>query len=256
MALKKPATTENTTPAFEAEDEAVLADQKSETEPTVTAKAKVEATTAIAKAKTTAVASGGTPFRAGLTHLEQQLDLETVRALGVGTLPKLVADRAGFEMGGGKDKKEFGDYVDFQIVSYNNRWLYTSGVDGDEGKDLLRTSYDDGETLEGHPESGNEYLRYLKDEGYPKADKRQYIDLWGFVVASDKLGAVDEDEREMIQLQLSPSSVKQFKAYQVQAGIRAATTGKQPTDFVRATIEKKEFNGNKYASIKFVPVPA
>lgn len=254
MALKK--TTTTNTPAFETEDVTATDTQQPEfeqKEAAATPEAKVEATTAIAKAQATSVGAAKKGFSAALQELENQLDIEHVKALGVGTLPKLVADRAGFELGEGKDKKEFGDYVDFEIYSFNKRWLVTAGVDGEEGKEHLRTSYD-GVTLENEAQDAKEYLGYLKEQGYPKADMRLYFDIWGFVTNSDKLGAVDEADREMIQLQLSPSSVKQFTAYQIQAGIKASMTKKEVSNVVRATIEKKEFNGNKFASIKFSSV--
>ncbi len=212
---------------------------------------KVAATTAIAKAQTSAIAATGkNKFSAALTHLEYQLELEHVKALGVGTLPKMSADRAGFEIGEGKDKLEYGEWVDFNIFSYNKRWLASTGEDGEDAKPFLRTSYDN-ETLEGEVMSLKDYVQYLKDEGHAKASARMYIDVWGFVVNSDKLGLVEEEDREMIQLQLSPVSVKQFTAYQLQAGIKASLSGKVTSDTVRATIDKKEFNGNKFAAMKF-----
>lgn len=250
MALKK----DNNTPAFETEEDTNVntATETVQEAPAATAqdKAKVEATTAIAKAQTTAVGAVKKGFSAALQELENQLEIDHVKALGVGTLPKLTADRAGFEMGEGKDQKTFGDYVDFEIYSFNKRWLITAGVDGEEGKEMLRTSYD-GETLENEAMGAKEYLGYLKEQGYGKADMRLYYDAWGFIVNSEKLGEVDEADREMVQLQLSPSSVKQFTAYQIQAGIKASMTKKEVSNIVRATIERKEFGGNKYASIKF-----
>lgn len=259
MALtKKPAANTNA-PAFESEDpnpnataEVAVAGVVEETkEVAASPAAKVTATTAIAKAQTTAIAATGkNKFSAALTHLEYQLELEHVKALGVGTLPKMVADRAGFEVGEGKDKKEYGEWVDFNIFSYNKRWLAANGTDDDDSKDYLRTSYDN-ETIEGEVISLKDYVQSLKEQGFEKASARLYIDVWGFVVNSDKLGLVEEDEREMIQLQLSPVSVKQFTAYQLQAGIKASLSGKAISDTVRATIDKKEFGSNKFAAIKF-----
>lgn len=250
MALKK----DNNTPAFETEEDTNVntATDTVQEAPAATAqdKAKVEATTAIARAQTTAVGAVKKGFSAALTHLELQFDIDTVRSLGVGTLPKLSADRAGFELGEGKDKKEYGDWVNFKIVSYNSRWLVTSGVEGEAGVELLRTSYD-GETLEGENLNVKEYLGYLKEEGYPKADVRQYVDLYGFVTDSASLGAVGEEDLELIQMQLSPSSVKAWKAFQLKSGVTATLTGKEASDTVKASIERKEWKGNKYASIAF-----
>lgn len=251
MALAKK-TTDNK-PAFEDMDENVaVAEEVQEevkAEQEVTPEAKQAATTAIAKAKGGALTAGGGKFSAALTELEYALSLEDVRSLGTGTLPKLVADRAGFEL----DGKNYGDYVDFQIVSHNRRWLVSAGIDGDEGKKLLRTSYDQ-ETLEDETMSLNEYIEHLKEEGYEKASVREYVDLWGFVVNSEKLGEIDEDSDDafdLIQVQLSPQSVRSFKGFQARAGVRAAMTKKPVDSKVRLTIERREYDGNKYASIKF-----
>lgn len=262
MALKKPTTA--ATPAFETEEGAGYAVENAAeaatetvaTETVASPAAKVEATTAIAKAQASSVSTNVKKgFHAALTHLQDQLGIDHVRALGVGTLPKLVADRAGFILGEGKEEVKYGEYVDFEIYSFNNRWLLSTGEDSDEGKELLRTSYDN-ETVENEALSVRDYIQHLKDEGHKDAKSRQYIDLWGFIVNSEKEGEVSDDDKEMIQLQLSPSSVKLFTAYQLQAGIKASMGGKQPSDTVRATCENKEFKANKYAQIKFSAVPA
>lgn len=250
MALKKP----TNTPAFETEDQAEVIEAAAETANPETQvaspAAKVEATTAIAKAQTSAVGAVKKGFSAALTHLEGQFDIEMVRSLGVGTLPKAVADRAGFELGEGKDKKEFGDFIVVHIISYNSRYLATSGVDGEEGTKLLRTSYD-GINVEDENITLKEYIQHLKEQGYEDAKERHYVDIFCMIKDSDKLGPVAEDEVELIQLQLSPASVKQWKAFQLKSGVTASLTGKQPTDLVKATIERKEFNSNKYAQIAF-----
>jgi len=257
MALRK----STTAPAFEDDDDTVkntaaataaAPAQAQATEPVPSAADKVEATKAVAKAAATSVSTHVKGFSAALTDKEYALTLDQVKSLGFGTLPKMAADRAGFEMGEGKDKQEFGDWVDFQIFSYNRRWLLTTGEDTSdkEAGEYLRTSYD-GKTVEDEVMSASEYIAYLKDQGYSKARIREYIDLWGFIRNSEKLGLAGDDEVEMIQLQLSPSSVKNFTGFQVKLGVKGAMTGKEASDTFRATIDRREWEGNKYAAIKF-----
>lgn len=241
MALAKP-TNQNTTPAFEDNEDVAVMDA-----PEVETKAKPEVkTTAVAEKASSALAPTGAKFKAALQHLELQLDLESVRSLGQGTLPKIVADRAGFELG----DKLLGDWVRMQVVSYNRRWLVSAGVEGDEGKKLLRTSYDK-ETLENETMSMKEYIEHLKEEGYNRASDREYIDLWVMVTETEKEGVVPEDELELVQFQLSPTSVRSFLAYQVQAGFQAALTKREVSDVVKATVERRENDGNKYAAAVF-----
>lgn len=257
MALKK--NTVAQTPAFEADDssfdgqtvEMEVATETTTADAIATPQAKAQATTAIAKAKGTALASPlGAKYHAAFQEFEGQLDVDTVRALGVGSFPKLVADRAGFELGEGKAKQEFGDWVEFEMFSWNRRTVVTPGVDGEDAKALLRTSYD-GETLENDARSAKDYLAFLKEEGYTRAAIKGYIDTWGFIVNSEKEGAVAEEDREMVQIQLSPTSVKSFTALQVSTGIKMGLSGFAPGNRLRATIDRREFESNKFAAMKF-----
>lgn len=236
-------------PTFE---EPEMTDIKTETKPTVDQPRPVrsegaETETAVVPAKEKALTVTGGGFSAGLSELENQIDLDSIRSLGVGTLPKLVADRGGFE---DHEGTLLGDWVKFQIVSFNRRWLVSGGVEGEEGKELLRTSYDN-ETLEGETMTVREYVQYLKDEGYEKADVREYIDIWGFIEESEKAGVVNEEDYELIQMQLSPSSVRNFMAYRVQAGVQAKIQKREVSNKIKATIERREHGGNRFAAIKF-----
>lgn len=191
-------------------------------------------------------------FKAAFTDLEEVLHIDHVKALGVGTLAKLVADRGGFEMTVADSKVELGNWMDIEIYSYNKRWLISAGGDASDeaSKDLLRTSYDN-ETVEGEAMDVKDYVNWLKEQGYNKAGVRQYIDLWCFIVNSEKGGEVKIEDLEMVQLQLSPTSVKQFTGFQIKAGISASMSGKDISGAVRASIVRKEYNGNKYAEIHF-----
>lgn len=211
----------------------------------------VEATptsTEVATTASTAVAPK--QFQAALAELRNAIDIDTVRNLGSGVLPKIPADRAGFSVKTGSEEIMYGDWIDFQIISYNHRWLISAGVDGEEGKAFLKTSYDGVELEEGEGLVAD-YVQELKEQGYPDARSREYIDIYGFVVGSEKGGDVEESDMEMVQLQLSPQSVKAFTGYLLKAGVTAKLTGKQPSDKVRVTTQRREYNGNKYASMAF-----
>lgn len=243
MALTKKANT----PSFESEAETNT--QAVATEPTAqveqVAQAQVAATTAIAKAATTAIAKSVKPT-AALQELENVMDVDTVRNLGIGTFPRMLADRAGLML----DKEELGNWAKVELISFNRRWIVTPGVQGDDAKELVRYSYDK-ETIEGEVVSVQAYLQQLKDDGYDKASVKEYFDAFGFLLATESDGDIAEEAREMVQLQLSPQSVAQFKSFQIQQGFKIARGLAQPSNEVKIGLQKKEFGSNKFAHMTF-----
>ena len=246
MSLRKSQTeTKTQPPVFESEDDTFM-----ETVEEGRGAEQDNSAPVPAVAKPANIAAPASKFRAALQEYKNALGMDIISQLGYGVLPKIVADRAGFETELSGKKVELGDWIDFKIVSYNDRWLISAGVEGDGGKDMLRTSYD-GETLENDGGSVHDYIQDLKEQGFHKAGSRKYVDVYGFVVNSQKKGETPEEDLEMIQLQLSPQSVKAFTGFQVKLGVQASITKSSVSDVVRCTIEKREYNGNKYASISF-----
>lgn len=251
MALVK-----KTPAAFEAQDDATVIDAETQTvvdapanaaaaaEPIPTAQAKTAATTAIATASSTSlVAATGSKFSAALQDLKYNFSLEDVRSIGLAA-PRITVDTGGFS----KDGKDLGKSLTIQILSHNPRYLVSAGVNGDEGKELVRFSYD-GVTIDGENTTLKDYVDYLKTQGYEKAAIKEYFDIWAIVTnggddAADIIG-------EMVVLQLSPQSAGQFKLFCIAQGVKIARGLAQPTDTVRVGVERVKFGTDQFGRCTF-----
>lgn len=245
MALRNP----KTAPAFETEEDTVVieAEQTIEAEKDIEPVAKPVTAVPAVKASN-AVAKPTRKFSAALQELEGAIDTDTVRGLGVGSLPKVTVSRAGFEIG----DEVIGNVLDIEILSFNNRYVLTPGVDGEAAVSAIRISYDR-ETVENEACTPQEYLQQLKEEGYPNPEMKTYIDIWAILIAKDGK-TIPEEDRPMVQVQLSPQSVKTFKAFQMTAGVVAARYGNEISPLVRLSKENAEYKTNRYAVMKFSAV--
>lgn len=248
-------------PAFEAEDgnvingtatavaEPAAAAPTEEAKASADASAKVEASTAIGKAQASAVgavAVGG-KFKAALVDYQNVIAIEDLENLGVGTFPRITADLSGLVM----DKtKELGKVAKIELLSWNYRYIVTPGVDNDEANALVRYSYD-GVTLIGTGENVKDYLQQLKEvDGYDKATVKTYVELWGNLASVNGEDVAPED-RQMVQVQLSPQSVNQFKRFQLELGVKSARGVAPSSNIVVITANKKELNGNRFGYMEF-----
>lgn len=242
MALRKP----TNTPAFETEEETVVMDTPDTIE--VAPEAKPVTNVPATQATNTAVAAPRRKFSAALQEFENSIDTDSVRGLGVGSLPKVIVSRAGFEL----NDETIGNTVDIEMLSYNNRYVITPGEDGDAATSAIRISYDM-QTVENEACTPHEYLEQLREDGFTKASIKTYIDIWAILVAKDGV-EIPEDERPMVQVQLSPQTVKSFKAYQMTAGVIAARYNKETSPLLRLTKENAEYKSTKYAVMRFSTV--
>ena len=249
MALKKPT---NAVPAYEVEED-LVDDVQVENEVVTEDAPQVEDTPTqaqplpVAATQSKALTAVGNKFQTAFNSYRNSIDLETVAEVGQGNMPKLVADRGGFELEG----KSYGDHITIELVSFNERFVLTPGVDGEEAKKLLKYSYD-GLTVADEPGlQVRDYIDYLKSEGYGKADAKKYIDLWALIVSSEKGGEIADEDRELVQVQLSPSSVREWNKMQLQASVKVSRTKRELSPFLKLTIDKREFGTNKFAAIKF-----
>jgi hypothetical protein len=235
-------------PAFEDEDD-MTTTTTVETPEVVEQATPTRAANVPAPAAKQALATPAPKVQAAFLDYQDRFSIDQV-ADASGAVPKLTADLGGIDFG---DKKVCTE-VRVQLLSYNTRTLVTSGIEGEAGKKLLRTSYD-GVHLQGEGETQTvqEYLHYLKEvEGCEKATARGYIDLWVVVVEEDGK-EVPEEDRQLFQVQLSPQSVKKFKAFQMSQGVKAAFTKGSVSETFRLKTERNEYNGYKYANFVFLP---
>ena len=176
--------------------------------------------------------------------LEWVISQDEVASFGPGTFPKVTANNAGtLEI----DREDLDKSVEVRILSVNPRFALVPGADGDEASKLVRYSYDN-QTVENEDMSVTEYIEYLKELGYEKAEVKTYADLWVNIIGSDVV-----DESEIVQVQLSPQSVGQWNALRTKMNFaqrRGAVFNFD--DFrVRITGERKKAGNNTWGIMKF-----
>lgn len=190
------------------EDEAQNA-ANTKDKPTVADRVKVEATVAVAKAANTAVGAVGTKFQASLGSFENALP-----AVDFGVLPRIKGSN-GMLMDG--DGGKLGELAQITLISFNDQFVITPGVDDKESTKFVKYSLD-GVTIDATGESVATYIQMLKEvEGYDKAEMKKYCELVGILNSSEKKS---EHEGNMVQVSLSPQSRKSFEAYRLQQSVK------------------------------------
>lgn len=249
-------------PEFEAQDDDTSAKPEvtGETEvaaaeaPANDTSAKPEApaatTTALTKPATTSVTKFAAKFAPALTEYENVLSPEDVQDLGAGAFPKVIADLGGLVIERNGEKKDLAEHIDLVLISYNERFAVTPGVDNAEAKKVVRYSYD-GVTIRDEDRSVDEYVKHLKDVlGYDKTKVKKYYEVWG-QIASIGGKEVPVEDREIVQLQLSPQSVTRWKAFQVQLGLKVSQGAANHNGVLRVTRLKGDNDGNRYGYMDF-----
>ena len=113
----------------------------------------------------------------------------------------------------------------------------------------VKVSYD-GETVADTGETVKDAVEAFKEEGYEKAACKCYVDLWGSLMT--KKGAeLAEEDRPLVQIQLSPESVKKFKAFQVEVGFKQARCLVAATSVVVLRAQRGEWKGNRFGYCTF-----
>lgn len=238
-------------PEFEQETATATATQEPTMTTTTTQDAGVTATTAIARAATTAVGSPARKFSGAFAAAKDVFDTSTVSALSMAT-PRITAEQGSLR----KSRTEkLGTVIRLEVISWNYRWALGCGEDkmNDEMKELFRVSYDN-ETVEGEGCTVAEYLDNLKAQGYPKAKTSPYGDLFGYITWTDLKGDIPEDEREMVLVQLSSTSLGNWTAYNVSRGLLEARGSVQHSDFIEIHANDCTKGDNSYTNMSFKPV--
>lgn len=109
--------------------------------------------------------------------------------------------------------KPLGDVVGLELLSYQDQWVVSPGVDGDDAKENVRYS-DDGKTTSKGEDCG-EYLAALKEAGFDKAkiSKRTVICGSLFDIGEKGKKAVPELQDCLVQISLAPTSKAGFDRY-------------------------------------------
>ena len=244
MALRKNFETETETETTTATEEGTM----NTTTATPVSSPAAEASTAIAKASATSVAAARS-FAPALADAENVISPQDVADLGPGAFPKLTVDLGGFLM----DKKDIGQKIRVELISWNKRWVVSPGVQNAEANELVKFSMD-GVNLSGDTRTVKEYVNFLRDvEGYKDAAVKEYYSLWGNLVYANGADVAPIDQR-MVEVQLSPQSVGQFKAFQIEYGMKVSRGLVPDTKLLELTAEKKELKTNRFGIVKFAAI--
>lgn len=236
----------NATSLFESQDEsqgevtAASVIDKAQEE----AKATGTAVAAIDKART-AVGAVRPRMQAAYNDFQDVITTEEVQSLGVGAFPRVTIDLGGFTL----DKEELGTEIKLDLISWNNRWMITTGAQDDESKKKVKVSHDN-ETISDTGETIREVLEQFREDGYTKAACKGYIDLWGMLTFA-KGKDIEADDRQMVQIQLSPESVKKFRAFQVETGVKKLSSSDPLPSTIVLRSKRGEFGGNRFGYCVF-----
>ena len=209
------------------------------------AAASVAATTAIAKAATgTSVGAvrAATKLRLAFEDKQAVFDIATVEGLAL-AVPRIKGEQGSLFAG----EEDLGDKIQFEIVSISPRTVIGTGEQDAESKEFFKISYD-GRTLSGTSTLVDDYLDDLKAQGFTKAKKSDYLDIFGFVTWSAKKGNIDPEVRELSSLQCSPTSKGAFTAFCTTRGLLESRGVAKPMDVVEVHAEKRISGSNKFTN--------
>jgi hypothetical protein len=206
------------------------------------ASASVAATIAIAKAATTAVAAPATRIQPAYSEFNGVLDIDTVEVMSMAT-PRITGQQGSLFKG----EEDLGSKIKFQMMSFSPRWVIGTGEDDAEAKEFFRISYNHETTTQG--ENVEDYMQMLKAKGYSKASISPYLDIFGFILWTEKGG--DVAKPELVFLQCAKTSAAAFKAFATTQGFLAAKGLVTPSDIIEVHAEKRTSGNNKFTNFSF-----
>ena len=184
-------------------------------------------------------------FSKAFSEFENMLDTMTVESLSLAA-PRIKGEQGSMFLG----DKDLGDTIHFELVSYNARWAIGSGENDKEAKDYFRVSYDN-KTLANTGEDAAAYLESLKAQGFKKAKKSPYLDVWGFVTWSAKNGPIDVESRQLACLQCSQTSLGAFMAFATTRGLLMKAGLVEELSVIEVKAVKQVNCTNKYTNFAF-----
>lgn len=193
------------------------------------------------------VSGQGKGFKKALAQFENAIDPTT---LEFNTLNRVTVGLDGFS-----DEREvdLGKKIAMEMLSYNERFVVTTGAQNDKEADKLVKFSPDGKVTEDGTDV-NEYIAYLKEQGYDKAAKKKYLALIGFLVYKDG-NEIEPEDREIISVQIPPMSVALFTRYQMTHGVKVSQGVAEDSPILFLTQEKVKGDKTNYASINFSSKP-
>lgn len=241
MALRNPNTA--TAPAFESED--TVDQPQPHAAPEV---ADISKSTELAPApvNTGVAVSPAANSKSFFKSIKDAISPDDLKNMGMNSFKKVTIGLDGFSIG----EKELGKKIAIDSVSWSHIWFVTTGEQSSpETNKAVRTSYD-GVNLDNGENTVEGYLEFLKSEGYEKAKKKQYIELFGDLIWTEKDGDIDPEDQELVKISLSPQSCDAWTFHMLQSG-RRAVKGIPENPVVTLTQEKRTFGSNKFGVASF-----
>jgi hypothetical protein len=199
------------------------------------------ATTAVAPRAANAVAIR--PEQTSLSSKQGVWSTEDIESLGYGGLPRMIATQGSLKL----DDDRIGNSAVLEVLSWNLRYMAVTNTNDAEAKSMVRVSYDN-KTISGDGGDIHAYVEGLKAEGYTKASVKTYGDLWGRLISTEKAGVLPK--KQMVQIQMSPETLKQFKRLQLEQAYEEAD-GAEPLKYVKLGAQAKSFADNDFTIITF-----
>lgn len=234
-------------PEFEAETDTTTEEVSMSTPTKDNTDAATKAATAITKAAGGAVAAprAASKFKIAFADKDGVFDTHTVEGLALAA-PRIKGEQGSLFLG----QADLGSEVHFELISFNHRWAIGTGSDDKEAKDYFRVSYDN-ETLSSDGTEIGAYIESLVAQGFTKARKSPYMDLWGFVTWSSTNGEVPVEERQLVCLQCSQTSLGAFTAFATTRGLLESSGRVQPLEVIGVRAMKRSSGSNKYTNYEF-----
>lgn len=194
-------------------------------------------------------------FAGALSEKQNALDPSQ---LDFNTFPRVTVGLDGFSNDSDID---LGKEIHIEVMSFNERFTLSPGVDDDDAKQHVRYSLN-GKTIDENASdefSGMDCLAYIellkKTHGYDNAAMKKYLSVYGMMVYANDAPVPDEDQ-EIIALQVPPQSKPLFDRYQINQGVKIARGTAKANDVVVCKQEKVSGATRKYAQIKFTAAKA
>ena len=211
------------------------------------AKASASAAIAIAQAAATsvAVARPAAKFSVAFADRCGVFDTDTVEGMSL-AVPRAKAEQGSIFI----TDQDQGSVIQFELISFNYRWAVGTGEQDKESAQFFKVSFDN-KTISGTGESLADYVESLKAQGFSKTKVSPYLDMFGFVTWSEKKGDVPVEDRQLVCVQCSQTSLGAFKAFSATRGLLESKGLVQPLDVIEIHAEKRTSGSNKYTNYSF-----
>ena len=141
---------------------------------------------------------------------------EVVSTATYGEFPQVIAAQGTFSTSGSSGE-EVGKVLIFKPILKKAKWICAPGSNDPEAKEYFAAAYEGELTPEG--KTIDECVEDAKAAGYDKAAKKEYADLFAYIVEHEKGDAFTD---ETVILQLSPMSRIEWGKFSKKLELRAA----------------------------------